>query len=58
VVRLWTRNAIDYTNRMPAIAAAASCLKAETFTIDGEAVVMGPDGSRFNELRRRDSGED
>jgi ATP-dependent DNA ligase len=47
MARRWTRNAVDYTNRMPAIAAAASCLKAETFTIDGEADVVGPDeGSR------------
>jgi len=29
-------------------------IKAKSFTIDGEAVVLGPDGlSRFEELRRR-----
>jgi bifunctional non-homologous end joining protein LigD len=54
-VRLWTRNAVDYTDRLTGIAAAAARLKAWSFTIDGEAVVLGPDGlSRFDELRSRD----
>ena len=40
--------------KLPAIAAAAERIKARSFTIDGEAVVLGPDGlSRFDELRRR-----
>jgi len=53
-VRLYTRNAYDWTARLPAIAAAAGRIKAKSFTIDGEAVVLGPDGlSRFEELRRR-----
>ena len=53
-VRLYTRNAYDWTERLPAIAAAAARIKAKSFTIDGEAVVLGPDGlSRFDELRRR-----
>jgi bifunctional non-homologous end joining protein LigD len=55
-VRLYTRNAYDWTARLPAIAAAAARIKAKSFTIDGEAVVLGPDGfSRFDELRRRDA---
>jgi bifunctional non-homologous end joining protein LigD len=42
--------------RLPAIAAAALLIKAKRFTIDGEAVVLGPDGlSRFDELRRREA---
>jgi bifunctional non-homologous end joining protein LigD len=50
-VRLYTR-----TVRLPAIAAAAVRIKAKSFTIDGEAVVLGPDGlSRFDELRRREA---
>jgi ATP-dependent DNA ligase len=54
VVRLYSRNAIDWTARLPAIAAAARRIKARSFTIDGEAVVLGPDGlSLFDELRRR-----
>jgi bifunctional non-homologous end joining protein LigD len=55
-VRLYTRNAFDWTARLPAIAAAAERIKAKSFTIDGEAVVAGPDGlSRFGELRRREA---
>jgi ATP-dependent DNA ligase len=50
-VRLFTRNGYDWTGRFPAIAAAAERLKADSFTIDGEAAVIGPDGlSRFDEL--------
>jgi bifunctional non-homologous end joining protein LigD len=52
-VRLYTRNAYDWTARLPAIAAGAERIRAKSFTIDGEAVVLGPDGlSRFDELRR------
>jgi bifunctional non-homologous end joining protein LigD len=52
-VRLYSRNANDWTARLSAIAAAAERIKAESFTIDGEAVVLGPDGlSRFEELQR------
>jgi bifunctional non-homologous end joining protein LigD len=55
-VRLYTRSAYDWTARLPAIAAAAERIKAKSFTIDGEAVVLGPDGlSRFEELRRREA---
>jgi bifunctional non-homologous end joining protein LigD len=53
-VRLYSRNAYDWTARLAAIAAAAERIKAKSFTIDGEAVVLGPDGlSRFEELSRR-----
>src|SRR5262249_33508248 len=52
--RLYTRNAYDWTARFPVIAAAAARINAKSFTIDGEAVVLGPDGlSRFDELRHR-----
>jgi ATP-dependent DNA ligase len=43
-VRLYSRNAYDWTARLTAIAAAAELIKAKSFTIDGEAVVVGPDG--------------
>jgi hypothetical protein len=53
-VRLYSRNAHDWSARLSAIAAAAARIKANSFTIDGEAVVLGPDGlSRFEELRSR-----
>jgi bifunctional non-homologous end joining protein LigD len=42
-VRLFTRNGYDWTERYPAIAAAASKLLAKSFTLDGEAVVCGAD---------------
>jgi ATP-dependent DNA ligase len=45
----------DWTVRLAAIAPAAELIKAESFTIDGEAVVLGHDGlSRFDELSRRE----
>jgi ATP-dependent DNA ligase len=57
-VRLYSRKAIDWTDRLPAIAAGAMLLKAKSFTIDGEAVVIGPDGlTDFEALRRRGAGD-
>ena len=44
--------------RLAAIANAAESIKAKSFTIDGEAVVLGPDGlSRFEELSRREAAQ-
>jgi bifunctional non-homologous end joining protein LigD len=55
-MRLYSRNACDWTVRLAAIAAAAEMIKAKRFTIDGEAVVLGPDGlSQFEELSRREA---
>jgi len=54
-VRLWSRKAMEFTDRLPAITAAAARIKAKSFTLDGEAVAPGPDGlSLFDELRRRE----
>jgi bifunctional non-homologous end joining protein LigD len=53
VVRLFTRRGHDWTARYPAIAAAALKLRARSFTLDGEAVVCGPDGiAVFDALHR------
>jgi ATP-dependent DNA ligase len=53
-VPLNSRNANDWTVRLAAIAAAAEQIKVKSFTIDGEAVTLGPDGlSRFEKLFRR-----
>ncbi len=58
LVRIYSRNAYDWTARLAAIAYAAGQIKAKSFTIDGEAVVLGPDGlSRFEELSRREAAE-
>ncbi len=47
-VRLFTRRGIEWTSHFPSIAKAAAGLMAESFILDGEAVVCGPDGlSRF-----------
>ncbi len=55
-MRLYSRNANDWTTRLPAIAATAEQIRAKSFTLDGEAVVVGPDGlSQFDVLRRRDA---
>jgi bifunctional non-homologous end joining protein LigD len=43
-VRLFTRRGYDWSGRYPAIAATAAKLRAASFTLDGEAVVCGPDG--------------
>jgi bifunctional non-homologous end joining protein LigD len=43
-VRLFTRRGYDWTDRYPAIAAAAVKLPAKSFTLDREAVVAGADG--------------
>jgi bifunctional non-homologous end joining protein LigD len=52
-VRLFTRRGYDWTGRYPAIASAAAKISAQSFTLDGEAVVCGEDGvAIFDALRR------
>ena len=52
-VRIYSRRRNDWTARLPTIASAAARIKGKSFTLDGEAVVIGADGlSRFDELRR------
>jgi bifunctional non-homologous end joining protein LigD len=58
-VRLFTRRGYDWTDRYPTIARAAAKLRAKSFTIDGEAVVCGPDGvAVFEALHRRREAAD
>jgi bifunctional non-homologous end joining protein LigD len=58
-VRLFTRRGYDWTERYPAIAAAAAKLKARTLTVDGEAVVCDGDGvAVFGALHRRQRASD
>ena len=53
-VRLFTRRGYDWTARYPAIVRAAAALRCTSFTLDGEAVVCGPDGvAVFDALHRR-----
>jgi bifunctional non-homologous end joining protein LigD len=54
VVRLFTRRGYDWSGRYPAIGVTAMLLRARSFTLDGEAVVCGPDGvAIFDALHRR-----
>jgi ATP-dependent DNA ligase len=48
MVRLYSRNAYDWTVRLSAITAAAELVKAKSFTIDGEAVVLGLTACRYS----------
>ena len=53
-VRLFTRRGYDWSSRYAAIAVTAMLLRAKSFTLDGEAVVCGPDGvAIFGALHRR-----
>jgi bifunctional non-homologous end joining protein LigD len=53
-VRLFTRRGYDWSAGYPAILATAMQLQASSFTLDGEAVVCGPDGiAIFDALHRR-----
>jgi bifunctional non-homologous end joining protein LigD len=53
-VRLFTRRGYDWSGRYPSIAVTAMLLRAKSFTLDGEAVVCGPDGvAIFDALHRR-----
>jgi bifunctional non-homologous end joining protein LigD len=51
-VALLTRKGLDWTHRMPAVATAVAALPTESCTLDGEVVVLGPDGnSNFADLQ-------
>jgi bifunctional non-homologous end joining protein LigD len=53
-VRLFTRRGYDWSGRYPSIAVTATLLRPRSFTLDGEAVVCGPDGvAVFDALHRR-----
>ncbi len=58
-VRLLTRRGYDWSGRYPLIAEAALRLRKMYFVIDGEAVVLGPDGiSDFEGLHSGRCNED
>ena len=58
-VRCFTRNGYDWAHRSPAIVAAANRIKASTFLIDGEVVIVRNDGtSDFRALRSRRRGHE
>jgi bifunctional non-homologous end joining protein LigD len=50
--QLLTRKGLDWTHRMPALAASIAHLPCTACTLDGEAVVLAPDGnSSFADLQ-------
>jgi len=49
-VRLFTRRGYDWSDRYPLITQATLRLGKSSFVIDGEAVVLGPDGISFDAL--------
>ena len=51
-VRLITRNGNDFTSRFPIIVAAVTALPAQSFLIDGEAIVTNSDGLAVFDLIR------
>jgi ATP-dependent DNA ligase len=54
-VRCFTRNGHDWADRFPAIVGAALRIKAQSFLINGEAVITSDDGvSDFCALRKAD----
>ena len=54
IVRLWTRNGHDWSDRFPLISEAALRNRCSSFVLDGEAVLLGVDGrSDFNGLHSR-----
>jgi bifunctional non-homologous end joining protein LigD len=56
-VRCFTRNGHDWADRFPAIIEAALRIKASSFMLDGEAVVVSDDGRPdFHALRTRRTG--
>ena len=55
-VRCFTKNGHDWTDRFPSIVDAALSFKATSFLIDGEATILGDDGTYVNALRSRGRG--
>ena len=44
-VQMLTRSGLDWTHRIPSVAAAVATLSAANLTLDGEVVVLAPDGT-------------
>lgn len=55
--RLWSRNALDWTDRVPEVADALSTLGLGDAVLDGELIAGGGRGEDFNLLQQVLSGE-
>jgi bifunctional non-homologous end joining protein LigD len=51
--RLWSRNAIEWTHKVPEITKAIAALKLKSAQIDGELLVLRDGNSDFNRLQAR-----
>ena len=56
-VRLWSRNAIEWTAKLPELTAAIASLKLRSAQLDGEMVVLRGGRDDFNALQARLSAE-
>ncbi|QBB70162.1 DNA ligase D [Pseudolysobacter antarcticus] len=56
-VRLWSRNAIEWTDRLPELAGAVRSLKLKSAQLDGEMIVLKDGRDDFNALQARLSAE-
>ncbi len=56
-VRLWSRNAIEWTHKIPELAAAVKSLKLKSAQLDGEMIVLRNGKDDFNALQGRLSAE-
>jgi len=56
-VRLWSRNAIEWTRKVPELAEAIASLGARSLQLDGEMVVLRGERDDFNALQARLSAE-
>lgn len=56
-VRLWSRNALEWTDKLPEIAAAVAALGLKSAALDGELIAGGGAKADFNLLQATLSGE-
>ncbi|SFN16651.1 DNA ligase D [Dokdonella immobilis] len=56
-VRLWSRNGIEWTGRLPAIARAIAGLGLRSARLDGEIIVLDDGRDSFNALQERLAGD-
>ncbi|HEV2607759.1 MAG TPA: DNA ligase D, partial [Xanthomonadaceae bacterium] len=52
-VRIWSRNAIEWTARVPELASAVATLKLKSAQLDGEMIVVRDGRDDFNALQAR-----
>ena len=56
-VRLWSRNAIEWTHKLPELVKAIASLKLKSAQLDGEMIVLRDGRDDFNALQGRLSSE-